>query len=123
MHWYLYVIKNYVVFRGRATRTEYWMFFLFNLIFTFVLGFLDGVMETGMLSLVYSLFILLPSIAVSVRRLHDTGRTGWWLLLSLIPIIGGLIILVFLVLDSEEGENEYGSNLKQMARETHVESD
>ncbi len=123
MHWYLYVIKNYAVFRGRATRTEYWMFFLFNLLFTFVLGYLDGVMEMGVLSLVYSLFILLPSIAVAVRRLHDTGRTGWWLLLTLIPLIGGLVILVFLVLDSEEGENEYGANLKQISNDVRTDSD
>lgn len=119
MNWYIEVLKKYVVFRGRARRREYWYFFLFNILISIALGFIDGV--TGMLDPttgigtlggIYSLAVFLPSIAVAVRRLHDIGRTGWWLLIILIPIIGALTLLVFSLFDSQEGDNEYGENPK-----------
>lgn len=95
------------------------MFFLFNLIISFLLGVIDGVMGTfspeaglGLLGGIYSLAVLIPSIAVTIRRLHDTGRTGWWFLLIFIPLIGAIVLLVFMVLDSEEGTNDYGPNPK-----------
>lgn len=117
MNWYLGVLKNYVGFSGRARRKEYWMFALINLLIMFVLVMIDrltGTMSStvgaGLLSGVYSLAVLLPSIAVAVRRLHDTSRTGWWLLLVFVPIIGGLVLLVFMLLDSTPGENQYGPN-------------
>ncbi|MBM6619150.1 DUF805 domain-containing protein [Bacillus suaedaesalsae] len=113
MEWYLKVLKNYVGFQGRARRKEYWMFTLFNVIVSIVLAIVEAI--TGlesMLTGLYSLAVLLPSLAVSVRRLHDTGRSGWWLLISLIPIIGAIVLLVFTVSDSQEGENQYGPNPK-----------
>lgn len=119
MEWYLKVLKNYAGFSGRARRKEYWYFVLFNLIISVVLGIVDGVTgsvnaETGMglLGSIYTLAVLIPAIAVSVRRLHDTGRTGWWLLISLVPLVGFIVLIVFLVQDSTPGENEYGANPK-----------
>jgi len=113
MNWYLEVLKKYAVFSGRACRTEYWMFFLFNFIIAFALGFIEGIFKgPGVLGGLYSLAVLLPAIAVGARRLHDTGRSGWWLLISLIPVIGFIVILVFTVQDSQPGENPYGPNPK-----------
>jgi uncharacterized membrane protein YhaH (DUF805 family) len=119
MNCYLEVLKKYAVFSGRARRKEYWMFFLFNLIITLVLALIDSLTGTfssqaglGLLSGLYSLAVLIPSIAVTVRRLHDTGRSGWWILLGLIPVIGGIILLIFMVLDSQPGENQYGPDPK-----------
>jgi len=121
MNWYIEVLKKYAVFSGRARRKEYWYFALFNLIFSLVLGFIDGVIGTfspetglGLLGGIYSLAILIPSLAVSVRRLHDTGRSGWWLLVALIPLIGVIVLLVFTVQDSHQGANEYGENPKAL---------
>jgi uncharacterized membrane protein YhaH (DUF805 family) len=113
MEWYLKVLKNYVGFQGRARRKEYWMFALFNLIIAFVIGFVEGLLNLSqVLSTLYSLAILLPSLAVGVRRLHDTGRSGWWLLISLVPLIGLIVLLVFFCEDSQDNENQYGSNPK-----------
>ena len=122
MNWYLEVLKKYAVFSGRARRKEYWFFVLFNLIISLVLTFIDSALGTlneetgyGLLSGVYSLAVLIPSLAVAVRRLHDTGRTGWWLLIGLIPLIGLIVLLIFFVQDSKPGENEYGPNPKEQA--------
>ncbi|MFD3262254.1 DUF805 domain-containing protein [Paenibacillus lentus] len=113
MEWYLKVLKNYVGFEGRARRTEYWMFVLFNFIASFVLGFIGGFIGLdSILAYIYSLAVLLPSLAVGARRLHDTGRSGWMLLLALIPLVGAIILLVFLCQDSQPGDNKYGSNPK-----------
>lgn len=119
MNWYLDVLKKYAVFDGRARRKEYWFFFLFNIIISMILSAIDGLTgsfnpETGvgLLGGIYTIAVLIPSIAVSVRRLHDTGRSGWWLLIGLIPVIGTIICFVFMVQDSESSENEYGSNPK-----------
>jgi uncharacterized membrane protein YhaH (DUF805 family) len=121
MNYYLEVLKKYAVFSGRARRKEYWMFLLLNLIITFVLILIDSLMGTlspqaglGVLSGLYSLAVLLPSIAVTVRRLHDTGRSGGGILIGLIPIIGGIVLLIFMVLDSEPGANQYGPNPKDV---------
>lgn len=114
MNYYLTVLQNYAVFTGRARRKEYWMFALFNLIIVIVLGVIDSIIGVAILGTLYALAVLIPSIAVSIRRLHDTGRSGWWLLLLFIPIIGALIILIFAVLDSEPGPNQYGENPKEV---------
>lgn len=119
MNWYIEVLKKYAVFSGRARRKEYWFFFLFNLIVNVILGIFDVALEAlinlpQILGTIYSLAVLIPSIAVSVRRLHDIGRSGWWLLLSFIPILGWIVLLVFAVTDSEEGENQYGVNPKTL---------
>lgn len=120
MNWYLEVLKKYAVFSGRARRKEYWFFILFHLIISFVLGFVDGLVGTfnadlglGLLGGIYALAVIIPSIAVSVRRLHDTDRSGWWILICLVPIIGAIVLLVFMVLDSKPGENRYGPYPKE----------
>src|SRR5688500_8500448 len=94
MQWYLKVLRQYVDFNGRARRTEYWMFALFTIIISIVLGLLDLMLgltfvegsTSGWLGLIYGLATLLPSLGVGVRRLHDTGRSGWWLLIGLVPL-------------------------------------
>lgn len=114
MNWYLEVLKKYAVFNGRARRKDYWMFFLFNIIIAFVLGFVEGLVGgPGVIGLLYSLSVLIPGIAVSVRRLHDTERSGWWLLIAFVPIIGAIVLLVFMVQDSKSGQNQYGANPKE----------
>ncbi|WP_129690824.1 DUF805 domain-containing protein [Gottfriedia acidiceleris] len=113
MEWYLKVLKNYAVFNGRARRTEYWMFFLFNAIITIILSFLENIGDiTNVLTGIYGILTLLPSLAVGARRLHDSGKSGWWLLIGLIPFIGTIILLIFFCLDSEEGDNRFGANPK-----------
>lgn len=120
MKWYLKCLRQYANFSGRARRKEYWMFYLFNLIFMLGLAFIGGFVgalfggdeETGMilgysLYLIYALAVIVPGLAVLVRRLHDVGKSGWWILISLIPIIGAIWLLVLLVTDSVE-ENQYG---------------
>jgi uncharacterized membrane protein YhaH (DUF805 family) len=107
------VLKNYVGFQGRARRKEYWMFVLFSAIISIVLSIIDAIANlSSVLSGIYSLAVFLPSLAVSVRRLHDTGRSGWWILIGLIPLIGAIILLVFTCQDSQEKENKYGPNPK-----------
>ncbi|WP_133512838.1 DUF805 domain-containing protein [Candidatus Thiosymbion oneisti] len=113
MNWYIEVLKKYAVFTGRAHRTEYWMFLLINIIIAFAIGFIEGFMGSpGVVGMIYSLAVLLPGIAVGVRRLHDTDRSGWWLLIGLIPIIGAIVLIVFFVQDSTPGQNRFGSNPK-----------
>ena len=105
------VLKKYAVFAGRARRKEYWMFVLFNTIIVFVLGLIEGVMgiapeaDDSILALIYQFAILLPSLAVGVRRMHDTDHSGWWLLL---PIVN----LVFACSDGTRGDNKFGSDQK-----------
>lgn len=115
MNWYLEVLKKYAVFNGRARRKEYWMFFLFNFIIGFVLGIVGGgnLGSLGIILMLFKLAVLIPSIAVSVRRLHDTERSGWWLLIGFVPIIGAIVLLVFMVQDSQSGQNQYGTNPKE----------
>lgn len=121
MNWYLDAWKNYINFQGRARRKAYWMFVLFNIIAAVLAGVLDGVLGLGgesgygLISGVYSLAVFLPGLALAVRRLHDTGRTGWWMLIGLIPIIGWIVLLVFFVTDSQPGSNQYGPNPKESA--------
>ena len=113
MNWYLEPLKKYAVFSGRARRKEYWMFILFNMVIVFVLGLIEGFAGSpGVLGGIYGLAVLIPTIAVFVRRLHDTNRSGWWWLISFIPLIGAVVLLVFMVQDSQPGENQYGPNPK-----------
>lgn len=119
MNWYIQVLKKYAVFTGRARRKEFWMFVLFNIIISVVIGLIERLLGlgsadgTGILSIIYSLGVLIPSLAVSVRRLHDTGKSGWWILIGLIPLIGAIVLLIFFVKDSQPGENQYGLNPKE----------
>ncbi|WP_200908207.1 DUF805 domain-containing protein [Pseudoalteromonas sp. R3] len=117
---YLSVLKNYTEFKGRARRKEYWLFMLCNLIVMIVLGLVDMMLGmyseeagVGLVSGLYALAVIIPSIAVGVRRLHDIGRSGWWMLLTFVPLVGPLVLLVFNVMDSKPGENEYGPNPKE----------
>jgi uncharacterized membrane protein YhaH (DUF805 family) len=113
MNWYLQVLRKYAEFNGRARRTEYWMFALFSLIASAVLGFVETTagIEPA-LSGIYGLAVLIPTLAVSVRRLHDTDRSGWWLLLGLVPVIGIIVLIVFAVLEGQPGPNRFGPNPK-----------
>ncbi len=127
MDWYIQVLKKYAVFSGRARRKEYWFFVLFNILISIALSMIDGVLGTtnadtgtGILGGIYSLAVLIPSIAVLVRRLHDTDRSGWWALIGLIPIIGWIVLLVFMVQDSHPGQNQYGPNPKEAAPDLPV---
>lgn len=119
MDWYLKVLKNYAGFDGRAQRAEYWFFVLFNMIASIICLVLDGLFGTydsqtgiGLFYVLYTLGVLIPSFAVAVRRLHDIGKSGWWILLGLIPLIGPIVLLIFFVLDSQPGENRFGPNPK-----------
>jgi uncharacterized membrane protein YhaH (DUF805 family) len=121
--WYLAALKKYAVFSGRARRREYWYFFLFNVIITIVLGIAEGVIglmpnsNQSILAGIYGLAVLIPGLAVGVRRLHDTNRSGWWLLLGLIPLIGALILLFLFISNGDSGPNQYGPDPKQMSPE------
>src|SRR6185437_16410107 len=118
MEWYLEVFRKYGDFDGRARRREYWMFYLVNCV---VCCAIYGLMIAGGRSLapvtfgllgLYWLFTIVPSLAVTTRRLHDTGRSGWWQLIILLPLVGVFILLYFLVQDGESDRNEYGPNPK-----------
>ena len=108
---YLEVWKKYADFQGRASRREYWMFMGISLLIAIVFGIVDAMVfgETPILGILYALAMLVPSLAVSVRRLHDTNRSGWWLLISVIPIIGAIVLFVFALQASQNGGNRYGS--------------
>ena len=119
MSWYLEALKKYAVFSGRSRRMEYWYFVLFNIIVSIVLGTIDALLGTlgsgmgvGLLSGIYGLAILIPSLAVTVRRLHDIDRSGWWIFINLIPLIGAIVLLVFAVSEGTPGNNRYGPNPK-----------
>jgi uncharacterized membrane protein YhaH (DUF805 family) len=119
MNWFIAALKNYAVFSGRSRRSEYWYFVLFYVIIYIVLAFVDGATGTysarsgaGLFTTIFALGLLIPSLSVSVRRLHDTDRSGWWLLIGLIPLIGAIVLIVFFVQDSGEGTNRFGPNPK-----------
>ena len=114
MEWYLKVLRNYVGFEGRARRKEFWMFALINFIIGLILSAIEAVFGSfGILSTLYGLAILLPSLAVTVRRLHDTNKTGWWVLIGLVPVIGFIVLLIMTIQDSTPGANQYGPNPKE----------
>ncbi len=113
MHWYLDVLKNYTGFSGRARRTELWMFWLINLGVVIGLTIVESIIGLpGVLSGLYNLAVLLPSIAVGLRRLHDTDRTGWWLLIAFVPFIGAIVLLIFFCIEGTKGDNQYGPDPK-----------
>ncbi|HMD46135.1 MAG TPA: DUF805 domain-containing protein [Acidimicrobiales bacterium] len=108
-YWKLVVLERYAQFTGRANRAEYWWFVLANLIINLVFDILGRVTAVfAIIGLLYALAVLIPGIAVAVRRLHDTNRSGWWLLIGLIPIVGWIVIIVFLVQDTVPGMNQWG---------------
>ena len=116
MNWYLEVLKRYAQFDGRARRAEYWYFTLFSTIAVVVLIVLDYALGIyPILTGLYAFAVFFPSLGVSIRRLHDTDRSGWWILISLVPLIGAIALLVFYVQDSDYGSNGYGPNPKAVA--------
>ncbi|MEX0918893.1 MAG: DUF805 domain-containing protein [Candidatus Paceibacterota bacterium] len=114
MNYYLSVLKKYAVFSGRSQRAEYWYFNLFNIIIATILGIISAIVgdDFSILGLLYALAVFLPTLGVSVRRLHDIGKSGWMLLISLIPLIGWIWFIVLMVTDSNPGDNKYGPNPK-----------
>jgi len=128
MEWYLKVVRdNYANFNGRASRQEYWMFFLFNMIFGIVAMVADNILGTvftigegsysvsmgyGWIYVLYMLAVIIPGIAAGARRLHDVGKSGWMMLVAFIPLIGGIWLIVLTVTDSNPGENNYGPSPK-----------
>ena len=111
--------KKYACFSGRARRQEYWLFVLFNIIAGIIVGVISGVLVSvtnvaafAFLGTIYNLAVLIPGFAVFVRRMHDIGKSGWWWLISFIPLIGIIVLIVFCCLDSQPGENQYGPNPK-----------
>lgn len=120
MDWYIQVWKKYAVFSGRARRKEYWYFALFNTLVLIGLAVIDGILRgvpiyrvaTLVLLILYYLAVIIPAFAVSVRRLHDTGHSGWWMCIGFIPLIGAIILLAFHATDSQPGENRYGASPK-----------
>lgn len=118
MQWFIAAMKKAFNFSDRSRRKEYWMFILFTLIFSIVLTIIDTVAgleiaeDMGILSTLFSIILIIPTLSVTVRRLHDVGKSGWWVLISLIPIIGFIVLLVFTVKDSESKTNNFGPNPK-----------
>ncbi len=122
MNYFLDALGKYAVFTGRARRSEYWFFVLFSCLIVIALGAaglyvakLTGGPPTLAEYLVdfFSLLIFIPSLAVSVRRLHDIGMNGWWVLLNFVPL-GGLVLIVLFCQDSQSGDNSYGPNPKEV---------
>jgi len=121
MGWYLGVLKKYATFEGRAQRKEYWLFVLFNFLISASLLMVDFVIQQAtnqeffvgmLLYVIYTILVFLPALAVTVRRLHDTNHSGWWIFISLIPLIGSIILLVFLCQEGDRQQNKYGVNPK-----------
>ncbi len=113
MDWYIEGLKKYAVFSGRARRREYWTFALLNVAIIFALDVFEWALGgPGALGALYTLAVLSPSLAVTVRRLHDTNRSGWWLLILVIPILGALVLIVFLLQDSDRLDNRFGPSPK-----------
>ena len=109
MGWYIEVLKKYAVFGGRAGRKEYWQFFLINTIIALLIALLEIQFgSSGAVSIVYSALMLVPSVAVSMRRLHDTDRSGWWMLLNFLPLLGIVVLIFFFSQAGTEGVNKYG---------------
>jgi uncharacterized membrane protein YhaH (DUF805 family) len=104
------VVERYADFQGRSPRSEFWWFALFYMLLSLGVGMIAAVSDTlgGILNLVVTICLLVPSLAVSIRRLHDTDRTGWWILLYLIPVIGTIVLIVFYVQRGTDGDNRFG---------------
>lgn len=118
MNYFIDALKNYATFSGRATRSQYWYFVLISSLIYIALIVVDLITGTyneeagiGLLSAIFTIALFIPNLAILVRRLHDTNRTGWWLFILLIPIIGFIVLLIFLCIDSKE-DNKYGVNPK-----------
>lgn len=119
MNWYLAVLRNYTGFTGRAHRTEYWMFALVNAVIYLVLEILAIAAHSPFVYVllgIYVLAVLLPGLAVAARRLHDTDKSFAWILIALVPFVGGIVLLVFMCLPGTPGPNKYGTDPKALAQ-------
>ncbi|MEU6481534.1 DUF805 domain-containing protein [Streptomyces sp. NPDC047017] len=116
MGWYADVLKKYFRFSGRARRAEYWMFGLLNLVICVALLVVGRATGFGYPVALFVLAILPPSLALGARRLHDTGRSGWWLLIGLVPVIGAVVLLGFAAMEGEPGDNAYGGSPKYVPK-------
>lgn len=114
MNYFIQALKQFADFKGRARRKEYWMFYLFYIVIYIILSMVDMALGTFILTSVFAIALLIPSISIAARRLHDTGRTGWWQLILFVPLIGFIVMLIFLVQDSHD-DNQYGPNPKAVA--------
>ncbi len=114
MNWYIAALKKYAIFNGRSRRLEYWIFTLISGLIVAGLSVTDASMGNypPLLSAIYALAVLIPAIAVTVRRLHDTDRSGWWLVITLVPAIGQLVLLVFMLIGGKRDRNQYGPDPK-----------
>ena len=123
MKWYIQAIKNYFNFSGRARRKEYWMFFLFNMIFGIAAMFINRMIGSnlsiagqsigyGIVSLLYNLFILIPSLSISFRRLHDIGKSAGWLFIGFVPFAGAIWLFIYSCMSGTVGTNKYGDDPK-----------
>lgn len=122
MNWYVRVMMHYSDFKGRARRKEYWMYTLFNFLFSIAALAIDFVISAGsdmpffgFVILVFTLGHIIPGLAVTIRRLHDVNQSGWMLLIGLIPLIGGIWLLILLLSDSKAEENQWGASPKALA--------
>lgn len=120
MKWYLKALKQYADFSGRARRKEYWMFVLFNIIFSLIASLIDKAIGIdfsdgygyGIVTVIYALIVFIPGLALTVRRLHDINKSGWMIFISLIPLIGGIWMLVLVCTEGTRGDNQYGPDPK-----------
>lgn len=117
--YYINCWKQYATFSGRARRKEYWLFYLFNIIACIVLSILDSILGTktiyrlGTLSSIYVLASIIPNLAVTIRRLHDINRSAWWMLIGFVPLIGALVLFIFMISGGTFGENRFGDDPKE----------
>lgn len=107
-------LMKYVDFNGRARRSEYWYFVLFNFILSVIASMIDKVIGHNIFSTIVTLALLLPGLAATVRRLHDIGKRWVWILISFIPLVGWILMIVYTCQDSAPGENEFGPNPKEV---------
>lgn len=121
MNWYLKVLQQFADFKGRARRSEYWMFALISGLISMVITIFENMLNItyeneiqGFISTIYSLVVIIPSLAVGVRRLHDVGKSGWMLFIGFIPLIGAIWLLILFCRDSQPGTNQYGPNPKNI---------
>lgn len=120
MKWFMLALRRYAQFAGRSQRAEYWYFVLFYMVIYVVLRIIDGSIgafgsqrSIGVLTAIFVLATFIPSWAVCVRRLHDTNRSGWWILISLVPFVGWIVLLIFTVQDGTPGDNRFGADPKR----------
>ena len=112
MNYYLQAFQRFADFSGRSRRSEFWYFYLFHILAVIVAAIIDGVTGKPIFLILYALVSFIPTLAVIVRRLHDIGKSGWYYFISLVPLVGGIILLVWLATDTQPGPNQWGEDPK-----------